>query len=208
MKQAVFIDRDGVLNEMVYDENHGLLDSPRRVEQVRLIKGAGRFLKQAREAGYITVVVTNQPGLAKATLTLDELEAVNSELSRQLAAEGSAWNDLFFSPYHPKPGPHGRPEYTRASDCRKPGPGMLLAAAEKHGIDLGRSWMIGDGIVDVQAGKAAGCRTILVTGLKISQIEQFVDMDKAMPDAVVKNLEEAWSVIRGDSKTRRISGEP
>jgi len=207
MKPAIFIDRDGVLNEMVYDENHGLLDSPRRAEQVRMIKGAGRFLKHARDAGYLTVVVTNQPGVAKATLTITELQAVHDELARQLNEEGLAWDDLYFSPYHPKPGPQGRPEYTRISDCRKPGPGMLLAAAEKHGIDLTRSWMIGDGIVDVQAGKAAGCRTILVTGLKISQIEQFVEMEQATPDAVVKNLDEAWSVIRDGSKPKRVSGE-
>lgn len=207
MKPAIFIDRDGVLNEMVYDENHGLLDSPRRVEQVRMIKGAGRFLKQARDAGYITVVVTNQPGVAKATLTIAELQTVHDELARQLNQEGTSWDDLYFSPYHPKPGPRGLPEYTRISDCRKPGPGMLLAAAEKHGIDFTRSWMIGDGIVDVQAGKAAGCRTILITGLKISQIEQFVKLENATPDAVVKNLDEAWSVIRGEYKPGRVSGE-
>lgn len=194
-RTAIFIDRDGVLNEMVYDADHGLLDSPRRPDQVRMIKGAGRFLAHCRAAGFLTIVVTNQPGIAKATLTLEELDAVNRELDRQLQADGGSWDDLFFSPYHPKPGPGGRPEYTRHSDCRKPGPGMLLAAAGKHGIDLGRSWMIGDGTVDVQAGRAAGCRTILITALKISQIEQFVAMDNAMPDAVVKNLDDAWNVI-------------
>jgi len=195
MKPAVFIDRDGVLNEMVYDENHGLLDSPRRVEQVRMIRGAGVFLKNVREAGYLAVVVTNQPGIAKATLTLEELDAVHRELARQLEAEGGKWDDLYFSPYHPKPGINGRPEYTRVSDCRKPGPGMLLAAASKHQIDLSKSWMIGDGVIDVQAGRAAGCRTILLTSLKIAQVEQFIDMENAMPDAVVKKLDEAWRII-------------
>lgn len=197
MKPAIFIDRDGVLNEMVYDETHGLLDSPRRVEQVRMIRHAGAFLKKAREAGYFIVVVTNQPGIAKATLTLEELDAVNKELARQLEMDGGRWDDLYFSPYHPKPGPDGRPEYTRKSDCRKPGPGMLLAAAEKHGIDLARSWMIGDGTVDVQAGRAAGCRTILVASIKISHVEQFIHLDNAMPDAVAKNLDEAWVIIAG-----------
>lgn len=188
---------------MVYDENHGLLDSPRRSEQVYMIKGAGTFLKKIREAGYVSIVVTNQPGIAKGTLTLEELSQVNDELARQLETEGGAWDDLIFSPYHPKPGRHGRIEYTRDSDCRKPGPGMLIAAARKHGIDLSSSWMIGDGTVDIQAGRAAGCRTILVTSLKISQVEQFFDLHQAMPDAVVKNLEKAWNTISGQS-TRQV----
>jgi D-glycero-D-manno-heptose 1,7-bisphosphate phosphatase len=199
MKRAIFIDRDGVLNAMVYDESHGLLDSPRRPEQVRLIKGAGMFLKRAAEAGFMTIVVTNQPGVAKGTLTIEELDAVNRELDRLLREEGHSWDDLYYSPYHPKPGPGGRPEYTRDSECRKPGPGMLLSAAAKHGIDLRGSWMVGDGTVDVQAGRAAGCRTILVTSLKINQAEQFFDLKNAMPDAVVKSLDEAWNVIHEDT---------
>lgn len=197
MKPAIFIDRDGVLNEMVYDETHGLLDSPRRPSQVRMIAGAGRFLARARKAGYLTVVVTNQPGIAKGTLTIEELDEVNTTLARLLEAEGASWDDLYYSPFHPNPGPGGRPEYARKTDCRKPGPGMLLAAAQKHGIDLATSWMIGDGTVDVQAGRSAGCRTILITSLKINQIEQFIDMKGAIPDAVVKNLDKAWEVIAG-----------
>ena len=197
MKPAIFIDRDGVLNEMVYDETHGLLDSPRRPNQVRMIAGAGQFLARARKAGYLTVVVTNQPGIAKGTLTIEELDEVNTTLARLLEAEGASWDDLYYSPFHPNPGPEGRPEYARKTDCRKPGPGMLLAAAQKHGIDLANSWMIGDGTVDVQAGRSAGCRTILITSLKINQIEQFIDMKGAIPDAVVKNLDKAWEVIAG-----------
>lgn len=197
MKPAIFIDRDGVLNEMVFDETHGLLDSPRRPEQVKAISGAGTFLKQASEAGFLVVVVTNQPGIAKATLKEAELDQVHETLAGQLSEEGGKWDDLFYSPFHPSPGPNGVVEFTKRTDCRKPGPGMLLAAAEKHGIDLAKSWMIGDGIVDVQAGKAAGCKTILITSVKISNIEQFVEMENAMPDAVVKNLANAWKVING-----------
>lgn len=195
MKPAIFIDRDGVLNEMVFDSDHGLLDSPRRTEQVRAIAGAGSFLKNAREAGFLTVVITNQPGIAKGTLTEEHLSAVNNELAGQLAKEGGKWDDFFYSPFHPNPGPNGVAEFTKKTDCRKPGAGMLLAAAEKHGIDLAKSWMIGDGIVDVQAGKSAGCKTILITTVKISQIEQFVEMENAMPDAIVKSLADAWKVI-------------
>ncbi len=193
--KAVFIDRDGVLNEMVYDEVHGLLDSPRRPEQVVMIRGAGTFLKGVRELGYLSVVVTNQPGIAKGTLTQADLEAVNSRLRELLATEGGAWHDLLYSPYHPHGGPWARPEFVRESDCRKPKPGMLLRAAAAHRIDLKRSWMVGDGMVDIQAGQAAGCRTILVTKLKIPEIERFLEL-KAEPDHVVANLGDALDVIR------------
>lgn len=195
-KRAVFIDRDGVLNEMVYDDVHGLLDSPRRPEQVRAIPGAAAFLEGVAALGYQRIVVTNQPGIAKGTLTEDELVRVNEALAAQLADEGPAWDDLRYSPYHPSGGPWARPEYVRESACRKPGPGMLLAAAEERDLDLGASWMVGDGLVDIQAGHAAGCRTILVARLKIETIARFLDLDGAEPDVVVSNLAAALEVIR------------
>lgn len=199
-RKAAFVDRDGTLNEMVYDETHGLLDSPRRPEQVVLVKGAGAFLKGLRDLGYLIVIVTNQPGVAKGTLTLAELDAVNARLAELLAKDGGSWDDLLFSPYHPSGGPWARREFVKDSDLRKPKPGMLLAAAQKHGIDLAESWMIGDGLVDVQAGCAAGTRTVLVTSLNITQIEQFFVLKDGRPDIVAANLGEALSAIAGSSE--------
>lgn len=193
--RAVFVDRDGTLNEMVYDETHGVLDSPRRPEQVRLLPGAGAFLRGVREAGYRVVVVTNQPGVAKGTLTLAELDAVHRRLAELLAAEGGRWDDLEFSPFHPAGGPWARPEYVKDSDCRKPKPGMLLRAASAQGLDLAASWMVGDGLVDVQAGRAAGCRTILLTRAKVSLIEKFLDTEGAEPDYVAGSLAECLEII-------------
>lgn len=198
MKPALFIDRDGTLNRMVYDSNHGIMDSPRRPDQVSLIPGAGVFLKEARHLGYFLVIVTNQPGIAKGTLTLPELDSVHQRLAELLDEEaaGARWDALYFSPYHPAPGPGGRSEYTGVTDCRKPEPGMLLKAAAEHDLDLSRSWMIGDGIVDVQAGRRAGCRTLLLTSLKIQQVEQFFDLSEAKPDHVVSTFAKALAVIR------------
>lgn len=197
MKKAVFIDRDGTLNRMVYDDTHGLMDSPRRPEQVEMIPGAGRFLKEVRLMGYLAIVISNQPGLTKGTLRMDELIAVNRQLAEFLLGEGGAWDDLYYAAYHPDGGPGACAEYEQQKAYRKPKPGMLWAAAEQHGIDLAQSWMVGDGIVDIQAGRVAGCKTILVSKLKLEQAEAFVNMDNAQPDFVVDSLDEALEIIRG-----------
>lgn len=196
MKRAVFVDRDGTLNRMVYDETHGLLDSPRRPDQVALMPGAGHFLKEIRLAGYLAVVVSNQPGLSKGTLTPDQLDAVHRKLAELLLGEGGAWDDLYFAGYHPEGDPQSLSLYREKSHYRKPEPGMLRAAAQEHHIDLAQSWMVGDGIVDVQAGRAAGCRTILLTRLKLEQVEQFHEMEKAYPHFIAANLGEALTIIQ------------
>jgi len=198
-RKAVFLDRDGVLNEMVYDEDHGLLDSPRRPDAVRMIRGAGVFIADVRRRGWLVVVVSNQPGIAKGYFTIPELDSVHAELRRQLVAEGgegAAWDELLYCPYHPS-GTPGKPNaYVQDSPLRKPSPGMLLEAARRHGIELAASWMIGDGLVDVQAGKRAGCRTVLVAGgLKLETIERFVSMKDAYPDAVVARLADALPLV-------------
>jgi D-glycero-D-manno-heptose 1,7-bisphosphate phosphatase len=184
---AVFLDRDGVLNEMVYDSTHGLLDSPRRPEQVVLMKNARELIQGLRELGYKVVVVTNQPGIAKGTLTPEELHAVHERLGQAL--HPAAWDALEYCPHHP--------DYGVACACRKPGPGMLYKAASAEGIDLAKSWMVGDGLVDVQAGRAAGCRTVLVTKLKVNVVERFFEMEGAQPDFVARHLLEVLECVRG-----------
>ncbi len=194
MKRAVFVDRDGTLNEMVFDPDHGLLDSPRRPEQVTLMKNAAKFIDGLRQLGFFIVVVTNQPGVSKGTLTLPELDAVNQRLADLL--KPAHWDDLRFCPHHP--------EFGSPCDCRKPKPGMLMAAARDHGIDLSQSWMVGDGLIDVQAGRAAGCKTVLVTKLKISVVERFFDTGGAEPDEVAPNLMSALEIIAGRATTKKV----
>jgi len=204
MNKAVFIDRDGTLNEMVYDETHGLLDSPRRPEQVQLVKGAAAFLRGLKTAGFMTVVVTNQPGVAKGTLTLEELYAVNRKVARMLEAGHAEWDEMCFCPHHPK---GVKRAFAKKCNCRKPKPGMLVQAAKDRGIDLRKSWMVGDGLNDIQAGRAAGCKTILVTKLKLDQIEQFFKLQNAKPTAIAADLRHALRIIRAASKSRRNKGD-
>jgi histidinol-phosphate phosphatase family protein len=181
----VFVDRDGVINEMVYDTTHGLLDSPREPAQVELTKYACEFLKGIRDLGFLIIVVTNQPGISKGTLSLDELGAVNERIAALLAP--ACWDDLRYCPHHP--------EYGTFCECRKPKPGMLLSAAADHGVDLSRSWMVGDGIVDVQAGNAAGCNTMLVARVKLEVVARFVALGAAAPDFVAVDLLAALRTI-------------
>lgn len=191
---AVFVDRDGTLNEMVFDPFHGTLDSPRRASQVVAMKDAAEFLEKIRALGFKIVVVTNQPGLSKGTLTLADLKNVNDTLEQ--AVRPGKWDVLKFCPHHPEFGGECR--------CRKPKPGMLLEVAQLHGIDLGKSWMVGDGLVDVQAGKAAGCRTLLVTKLQMNTVERFFEVGGAEPDFIAANLLEALVVIKKHAVTAFI----
>ena len=184
---AVFLDRDGVLNEMVYDPTHGLLDSPRRADQVVAMRNARELIHGLRELGYKIVVVTNQPGIAKGTLTLDDLNVVHERL-RQLLLP-AFWDALEFCPHHPA---HGD-----VCTCRKPRPGMLQKAAGTEHLDLAKSWMVGDGLVDVQAGRAAGCRTVLLTKLKVNVVERFFEIEGAEPHFVASDLMGVLERIRG-----------
>ncbi len=156
---AVFMDRDGVVNELVVDPRSGRSESPLSVEDVSIYPGAPKQIARLRDAGWFVVCVTNQPSAAKGSILLETLRAIHSEVRSQLAAEGGDFDADRICLHHP--------EGTVAAlgavcDCRKPQPGMLFDAAAEYDIDLGRSWMIGDTDADVQAGRAAGVRTVLV----------------------------------------------
>jgi len=139
--RAVFFDRDGTLMEEVHYCN-----DPARV---RAVPGAASALARLHSAGWLNIVITNQSGLASGKILPEQYRAVESELARQLAGGIDA---TYFCP-DPSHAPTPR---------RKPGTGMLLEAARDHGIDLARSWMVGDKDIDIASGRAVGCRTILV----------------------------------------------
>lgn len=153
VRPAVFLDRD---NTLIHDP--GYLKDP---HLVTLLPGVAEGLSQLRAAGYLCVVVSNQSGVARGLLTEADVAAVNERIQSLLAPHGAAIDAFYHCPY--LPGEEAVvTEFRRDSDLRKPKPGMLLLAAKKHRIDLTRSWMIGDSPRDVEAGRAAGCRTILI----------------------------------------------
>ncbi len=158
-RRAVFVDRDGVINELVPDSISGLPESPLRARDVVLIEGAAAALRSLAAAGYLLVGVSNQPAAAKGKVPLQQLDAVQSRVLVLLAAQGVQFDEFRICRHHPD---GVVPELSGACACRKPAPGMLLDAARSLGIDLANSWMIGDTDADVIAGQTAGCKTILV----------------------------------------------
>lgn len=148
---AVFLDRDGTL---IREEHY--LSSP---EQVHVLPGAAAAVRRLNAAGVRVVVVTNQAGVARGYFPESRIAEVHTRLSTLLAAEGAAVDAYYHCPHHPD---GIVAEYRTACDCRKPRPGMFRAAARDLGLDLARSWVVGDKRCDLEAGAAAGCRTILV----------------------------------------------
>jgi D-glycero-D-manno-heptose 1,7-bisphosphate phosphatase len=158
-RRAVFLDRDGVINELVAEPGSGVHESPLSPEQVRLIPGAAGAASRLARAGYTLVCVTNQPAAAKAKASPEQLLAVHRRVLELLAAEGVTLEGSYLCLHHP----HGvLPDLSKRCVCRKPAPGMLLAAAAALGLELGSSWMVGDTDADMAAGAAAGCRTLLI----------------------------------------------
>lgn len=154
-QKCIFLDRDGTLN--VYK---GFLTD---IEELELIPGTAEALKCINSSEYLAIVITNQPVIARGGCSVQELEEIHNKLETLLGKEGAYIDALYYCPHHPDKGFEGeRPEYKIECGCRKPKPGMLLKAAEDYNIDLSQSIMIGDGKNDMEAGKTAGCRTILV----------------------------------------------
>jgi D-glycero-D-manno-heptose 1,7-bisphosphate phosphatase len=152
LRRAVFLDRDGTLNV-----DSGYVSRP---QDVRLIEGAAEGVKLLGDAGYELVIVSNQSGIARGMMTLAQADAVDERLRALLAQRGVTVAALYRCPHLPT---GSVAAFAVECDCRKPKPGMLLAAARDRGIDLAASWMIGDGARDVEAGLAAGCRAILLS---------------------------------------------
>ncbi len=186
--KAMFLDRDGTLNEMIYYKNHGLFDSPLLPSQIKLIDGSNEFVNRAKDLGFKIIVVSNQPGIAKGTLTIEILEEINKELLDKIGV--GKIDDVFICPHHPIGLLDSQSKYVIDCECRKPKPGMILDAAKKYNIDLSKSWMVGDGITDVQAGSAAGCKTMLIANIKVEHLAK-LEQKSVWPDIVVRNLFEA-----------------
>jgi D-glycero-D-manno-heptose 1,7-bisphosphate phosphatase len=159
MSPAVFLDRDGVLNELIRDPVSGEPESPLRVEDVSLLPGAANGARRLAEAGFELVCVSNQPAAAKGKVSVQQLLAIHQRVLELLELEGVRLRAWRLCLHHPD----GQvPDLTRRCACRKPAPGMLLDAAAGLGLELSSSWMVGDTDADIAAGQAAGCRTLLI----------------------------------------------
>lgn len=150
-QKAIFLDRDGVINKHI-----GFL---RKSEDFELVPGAIEGIKTINKSGYLAIVVTNQPVIARGECTFEELQKIHDKMETELGKEGAFVDAIYICPHHKDKGFEGeRPDYKFDCGCRKPKPGLLLQAAKDYNIDMSQSYMIGDNVTDVEAGKAAGCK--------------------------------------------------
>lgn len=176
LRPAVFLDRDGVLNA----ESTEFIKSP---SELKIFPCAGSAIARLNRAGYAVVVVSNQSGVARGLFSWEDLAAMERKLRRSIARAGGRIDAFYYCPHLPGTG----------CDCRKPAPGMILRASQDLGLDLSRSFMIGDRAHDIEAGAAAGCATILVlTGFASCAI---LGEYAALPGAVCADLAGAADAI-------------
>jgi D-glycero-D-manno-heptose 1,7-bisphosphate phosphatase len=189
--KAVFLDRDGVINELVYYEEHGLLDSPATLEQLKIYPRVGETIAEFHKMGFKVIVTSNQPGIAKGHFSSHTFEKIKEKMRLELARQGARIDGEYYCLHHPE----AVVESLRVNcSCRKPKPGLLFQAAKDLDIDLKQSWMIGDGLTDIQAGKEAGCKTILVAKIKCELCQMMNEM-KIKPDIISSNLFESAIAI-------------
>ena len=169
-QKAIFLDRDGTINKYV-----GFLRKP---EEFELIDGVAEAVKKINQSGYLAIVVTNQPVIARGEVTFEGLETIHNKMETLLGKEGAYLDGIYFCPHHPHKGYEGEVKELKIEcDCRKPKPGMLLKAAEDFNIDLSESYMVGDGENDIRAGKSSGCKTVLVIGEGTDYKEESLNQD-------------------------------
>jgi len=193
--KAIFLDRDGVINEMVYNPEFGTVDSPLNPKEFRLVNKIAEAIKSLKKIGFLVVVVSNQPAVAKGKMSLNLLEKITEKMKRELRKRGTQLDGIYLCLHHPDSSQVKIRKYLKNCDCRKPKPGLVLKAARDLNIDLSKSFMIGDGLTDIQAGKRAGCKTIFLGDLK-PNLSKLMGKQKIKPDFVAKNPLEIVKIIK------------
>jgi D-glycero-D-manno-heptose 1,7-bisphosphate phosphatase len=189
-RRAAFLDRDGVVNQLVPDPDSGRPESPLRPGEVHLIPRAAEALKRLATAGWLLICVTNQPAAAKGKVSVATLHEVHARVLELLDREGVHFDASRLCLHHPEA---VVAELSGPCDCRKPAPGMLLDAGRELGVDFAASWMIGDTDSDVVAGHSAGCQTVLVQ----HQGSKHKRGGDVVPDRIAGDLYGASDVLAG-----------
>jgi D-glycero-D-manno-heptose 1,7-bisphosphate phosphatase len=161
VRRAVFLDRDGTLNRNVWNPATGAYESPLHSEQMELLPGVISALKLLRDAEFLLILVSNQPNAAKGKSSMQTLDAIHAKFEQILHGEGIPLDAVYYCFHHP--------EFTGPCLCRKPSPYFIFQAQNQFEIDLKSSWMIGDRVTDVQCGRAAGAKTIFLSGSTFSE---------------------------------------
>lgn len=178
------LDRDGIINEDV-----GYVGSPKRF---RLLPRVSEAIKILNEADFKVIVVSNQSGVARGLFTEDAVDQVNGKMKQDLLAGGAIIDAVYYCPHHPE---IGEPPYRTECDCRKPRPGLLLRAAAEFKLDLTQSYIVGDEVRDIEAGRSVGCRTILVDNRRQASDRGTSSIPETVCDYVAKDLYDAAGII-------------
>jgi D-glycero-D-manno-heptose 1,7-bisphosphate phosphatase len=186
MGKAVFLDRDGTIVE---DTGH-----LHERNKVRFLPGVDKAVRRLKENGFKVIIVTNQAGVAKGYYTEDTVREINAYVLGLLAQKGAIIDAIYYCPHHTE----GVVEqYRKACYCRKPNPGMLERAATDFGIDFSQSFVIGDHLTDIEAGRRVGCQTILLASAEPVRDQNEIT---TRPDCIASNLYQAvkWILKTGD----------
>ena len=188
MNKAVFLDRDGTINEEMGYINH--------VSRFKIFKFVPEAIKILNNAGYLVIVVTNQSGLARGYFDENLINMLHASLLKKVQKESAKIDAIYFCPHHPT---EGIQKYRINCDCRKPKPGMIKQAQKEFDINLNKSIMIGDRYKDVEFGKQLGLKTIMVlTGYGLGEYTFQRHLWNEQPDLVCNNLLEAAQIIKSD----------
>lgn len=187
MKRAVFLDRDGVINKLVFNPKTGDYESPHSVDDFELFPWTLDALKQLYDAGYLLFIVSNQPSYAKGKTSLEAIKNIHDTLHTMLIDNGIIFTDYFYCYHHP----HGIvPKFSGECECRKPKPYFVLHAKQKHNLDMNHSWFVGDRDADIQCGQAAALTTISIENKHSKN-----NRGNSTPDYRVPNLRDAVTII-------------
>jgi D-glycero-D-manno-heptose 1,7-bisphosphate phosphatase len=199
-RRAVFLDRDGVINPLLYHQDVGIVDSPFTLSQFRVFPHVPRAIRRLNELGLIVVIVSNQPGIAKRHFGPALLRQFEGKLRASLKRAGAHLDAVYYCLHHPEAVVKS---LRRRCTCRKPAAGLLLRAASEFDLSLPESYMVGDGLTDIEAGHRAGCRTIFIGHWK-PEYSQFIHPSDLRPTFVAKDLREAVHIIQADLGTSLV----
>ena len=195
MEKCVFLDRDGVINEMVYMPEHGYVDSPSNVKQFVIIKGVLKALKILKKLGYKIIIISNQPGIAKGYYNKKTFSDIKENMNKNLLKAGIVLDGEYYCLHHPNAKLHA---YKKKCSCRKPEIGLIKKAIKEHDIDKSKSFFIGDGITDIQAATKINCKSIFIGNVN-SAVNELLTKKKLYPNYIASNLLEAVNIIQENS---------
>lgn len=195
MHKAIFLDRDGIINELIYYPESGIIDTPINISQVKLVFGIDQLICKAKKFEYLVIVISNQPARGLNKIKDKGFDLIDKKIN-DLLLEKDVKLDAFYYCFHH---PHAKlAKFRKNCNCRKPKIGLFKKAAKKYDINLSKSWMVGDGVDDIKAGKRAGCKTILLSNINSAENLRIIEeqLGKIKPDFIIKKLPDALDIIR------------